>query len=147
MKAGIAGKLYTPELLGLAVGLSHFPLGSRDWQAVGESRSRTCGSTAQIGVNLDNGGRISGLGMKISACVMWQASAAVLGQDARGKSSSQIADTRDDLAAWLDGSGSLPDWPGFEIIIPAREFTGRHGAILLPWNAMLDALSKVDGSG
>jgi hypothetical protein len=35
----------------------------------------------------------------------------------------------------------MPDWPGLAAIAPAREFPGRHGAIMLPWTAARDALS------
>lgn len=147
MKAGVAGKLYTPELLGLAVELGRFPLDTSDWQWRGEARSRTCGSRANIGVNLDEQGLISEAGMQLSACVMGQSSAAVMLQNAKGRSTRDIRTSRDGLQGWLSGQGELPEWPGLKILIPAREFSGRHGAILLPWNAMLDALSKAEASG
>jgi len=36
----------------------------------------------------------------------------------------------------------LPDWPGLDAIEAARAFPGRHGAMLLPWQAALAALSS-----
>ena len=45
------------------------------------------------------------------------------------------------FTAWLAGGGTMPDWPGLDRLSAAREFPARHGAIMLPWNAALDALS------
>ena len=36
----------------------------------------------------------------------------------------------------------MPDWPDLEMLAPALPYPGRHGAILLPWRAAADALSK-----
>ena len=44
------------------------------------------------------------------------------------------------LEGWLTASGPQPDWPGLDAIAPARDFPGRHGAMLLPWRAALEAL-------
>jgi len=44
------------------------------------------------------------------------------------------------MAAWLGGAGQMPDWPGLAAIAAARDYPARHGAILLPWRAALDAL-------
>ena len=57
---------------------------------------------------------------------------------------SEIADTLASLNSWLSENGPLPSWPDLDKIEVAREFPGRHGAILLPWHAALDALSKSD---
>jgi hypothetical protein len=51
------------------------------------------------------------------------------------------------LTAWLAGSAGLPEWPGIEAIVPARDYPARHGAIMLPWTAACDALSSAVPSG
>jgi hypothetical protein len=44
------------------------------------------------------------------------------------------------LQEWLGGSDVTPDWPGIAALAPARPRKGRHGAILLPFRALLAAI-------
>ncbi len=52
----------------------------------------------------------------------------------------RVRDARQALAAWLTNDGAMPDWPGIALLEPARGYPARHGAILLAWDAALDAL-------
>ena len=46
-----------------------------------------------------------------------------------------------ELEAWLAGEGEVPSsWPGFEVLAPALPRKGRHGAILLPLQALRAAI-------
>jgi NifU-like protein involved in Fe-S cluster formation len=133
-------KLYTPQLLALATGLADFPLtGALPLQA--EARSRSCGSVITIGLGLDDDGLIADVGVKVSACAIGQASAALLAGAIRGRNPGAVSLTADRLEGWLAGEGDLPAWPGIEALAPARDHPGRHGALLLPWTAACEALS------
>ncbi len=79
--------------------------------------------------------------MQVSACAVGQASAALLAQGVTGSEPGLIRQTASGLSAWLAGEGELPHWPGIEALAPARDHPGRHGALLLPWNAACEALS------
>lgn len=146
MNTGPAGKLYTPELLALATELAYFPL-TEDLPLRGEGRSRTCGSTASLGLSLNGSGAVETIGMRISACAVGQASAAIMARGMAGRPKDEVSAVQQQIAQWLEGAGPLPEWPGFEALSPARNYAGRHGAILLPWNAAIDALSKADVTG
>jgi len=136
-----AGKLYTPELLALSVELAKYPaLDSLPFH--GEARSPTCGSTLAMDLELDAQGRIDRLGMRVRACAVGQAAAAIFARRAEGMDADALRMTHDRITAWLSGGGELPDWPDFALIAPARDYPGRHGAILLPWKAALAALSS-----
>jgi NifU-like protein involved in Fe-S cluster formation len=141
-----AERLYTPELLALAVGLAQYPL-SDDFSHTGEARSRSCGSTLRIGLTLASDGRIERLGMRVAACAVGQASAAIFAAAAPGRSPDNIAATLTALEAWLEEGGEPPEWPGIEAIVPTQAYPARHGAMLLPWKAALDALSKQEAAG
>ncbi|MEO0698668.1 MAG: hypothetical protein AAFY81_03005, partial [Pseudomonadota bacterium] len=97
-----------------------------------------------IGLDLEAEGTVRRVGFKVSACAVGQSSAAILAQGAQGMSAAALADTLDAIRAWLSGEGDLPDWPGFQTLAPAKERTGRHGALLLPWEAACNALSTSD---
>lgn len=142
MTARVSSKLYTPELLGLATGLAAFPL-TDDLPLRAEARSRTCGSAISLGLALDDDGLVSHIGMTVKACAIGQASAALMAQSIRGDIPGNIRLTAKGLAAWLAGEGDLPAWPGIAALAPARDHPGRHGALLLPWNAACEALSTV----
>lgn len=136
-----AARLYTPELLALAVELAACPY-DPDLPLQGSARSTSCGSTLDLGLALDGDGLLKRLGMRVRACAVGQAAAALFAKAAIGKSPGQIAETLAAIEAWLEGTGPLPDWPGFAAIEPARAFPGRHGAIKLPWRAAAEALAK-----
>ncbi|MFC3214525.1 hypothetical protein [Novosphingobium panipatense] len=53
-----------------------------------------------------------------------------------------MTEARDAVARWLAGDGDLPQWPGLEIIGPARAYAARHGAVLLPWDAAVRAFAE-----
>lgn len=141
-----AERLYTPELLGLAVSLAKFPA-DPDMPLHGSARSRSCGSTLEASLALDRDGRIERIGLQVRACAVGQAAAAIFAQAARGKGAEDIAAAHSAVSSWLAQGGEPPDWPGIAALAPAREYTGRHGAIMLPWTAARDALSSAPPEG
>lgn len=133
-------KLYTPQVLALATALADYPLNSaHPMQA--NARSAVCGSAIDMSLDLDGEGRISELGMKVHACAIGQAAAALFAQSASGSSRQDVAGAARQIDDWLrNADAALPDWPGIEVLATARDYPGRHGAILLPWKAALAAL-------
>ena len=141
MTARPAAKLYSPALLGLATELAEFPL--QDTLPLrAEARSRSCGSVIALGLALAENGRVGQIGMRVSACAIGQASAALLARSALGADPARIVDATATLTTWLAGEGGLPDWPGLDVLSPALPHPGRHGALLLPWKAACEALSS-----
>lgn len=134
--------LYTPEVLCLAIELAACPLAD-DLPLRGEARSKSCGSTITLGLALDDAGRIARVGLRSQACAIGQASAAIFAREAAGTSGADIVRLRDEVASWLAGEGALPEWPGFATIAAARDYPARHGAVMLPWDAAVKALSAV----
>ncbi len=134
--------LYTRDILRLAsaipdLGLLDDPDGSADL------RSPACGSRAQVTVSLDREGRVSNMGQTVNACAFGQASAALMGDNAIGRSRTEVQAALADLTDWLAGIRDDPgSWPGLTALAPARPKTGRHGAILLPFRALLAAIDS-----
>lgn len=138
--ASASAKLYTPRMLALSAGLSHYPY-AEPFDSRAEARSSTCGSTINLGVNVDGGGGVARLGLMVSACAVGQSSAAILANGAKGHSLEDFDAVLAGLEFWLKSKGNMPDWPELDVLETVREFTGRHGALLLPWRAMVKALS------
>lgn len=131
--------LYSRELLGLAVELADHPFDpSAPLQT--EARSRTCGSTLALSIRLSDSA-IERVGLRVSACAVGQAAAAIFASGSTGLDAARLAAAELALAAWLEGRGERPDWPRLEMLAPVLEYPARHEAILLPWRAARAALS------
>ena len=141
-----ATRLYTPDILALATGLALWPF-DQGMPFQGSDRSPACGSSLKISLALDNDQRIAGLGLTAQACAIGQASAAVFARAAIGRTSDQVRQAGEAIAAWLKGSAPQPDWPGLDVIAPALTYPARHGAILLAWRAAQSALSSAPSAG
>lgn len=146
MTVARSAKLYTPAMLALATELAAYPLAG-DLPHRAEARSRSCGSVMALGMALDSDGRVARIGMRVSACAIGQASATLLARSVVGADAHTITATHDGLTHWLADEGDLPDWPGLDLLVPARAHPGRHGALILPWTAASLALSSVPTDG
>jgi NifU-like protein involved in Fe-S cluster formation len=105
-----------------------------------EARSRSCGSTLTLGLALDADNRVERVGLRSQACAIGQASAAIFAQGAQGRSTDEIVATAHAVERWVSGAGEMPPWPWLGLIAAARDYPGRHGAIMLPWTAALQLL-------
>lgn len=139
MNRSASAALYSPAILALAVELADYPIG-KEGAVRAEARSRTCGSVVNLSVSLDEDQQIATLGLRVSACAVGQAAAAIFAKGAIGHSAEEIAQIRRDIARWLAGEAERPDWPRLEMLDPALPHPGRHEAILLPWKAAEEAL-------
>jgi NifU-like protein involved in Fe-S cluster formation len=131
--------LYTTEILRLAASLNGpKPLDREDGRA--ELRSPTCGSRVTTSVALDDERRVSELSQTVHACAFGQASSTLVERGAIGRSADEVETALTDLEQWLGGGDIPPNWPGIAALAPARSRKSRHGAILLPFRALLAAM-------
>jgi NifU-like protein involved in Fe-S cluster formation len=131
--------LYTTEILRLAASLNE-PRALERESGRAEARSPTCGSRITTVVELDAEGRVVALSQNVHACAFGQASSALCEAGAVGRDREDIGTTMKALGAWLAGNDIEPSWPGIAALAPARPRKARHGAILLPFRALLAAM-------
>ena len=132
--------LYTADILRLAGSLPIARLAAPD--GTGEARAVTCGSLIRTEVKLARG-RVVELAQDVQACAFGQASAALVQAGAVGRSLEDVTTARTQMADWLSGKRDNPGtWPGLHALAPARSKTGRHGAMLLPFDALIAALAN-----
>ncbi|HET8750176.1 MAG TPA: iron-sulfur cluster assembly scaffold protein [Sphingomicrobium sp.] len=135
--------LYTTEILRLAATLQE-PHELEIEHGRAEVRSPTCGSRLTLAVQMDDERRIERLSMEVHACAFGQASAALVQQHAIGRAHDEVADALVVISRWLaQEQEEAGDWPGIEALEPARARKSRHGAILLPFRALLAAIESV----
>ena len=134
--------LYTRDILRLAASIP----GQREFDKIdgAEVRSPTCGSRVVMRVSLDADGRVATVEQAVEACAFGQASAALVGNHANGLDRAEAEAALMRVEAWLDGAGDVP-WPGMAVLEPARGRRGRHGAILLPFRALVAAIARASG--
>src|SRR4029453_17553777 len=130
MAKGVKEPPYTREILRLAASIPYLePF--EELEGAREVRSKTCGSRMRIAIELDWADRIVRLRHAVEACAYGQATAALMGGHAMGRSADEVAAALAELEAWLAGEGEVPTaWPGLEALAPALQRKGRHGAIL-----------------
>jgi NifU-like protein involved in Fe-S cluster formation len=138
----MSAPLYTTEILRLAASLNEpHPLEREDGRA--EVRSPTCGSRISLAVQLDGDRRVERLSMQVHACAFGQASAALVERHCRGRTHDEISAALLTLSHWLaSDQDDECGWPGIAALAPARPRKGRHGAILLPFRALLAAIES-----
>jgi NifU-like protein involved in Fe-S cluster formation len=132
--------LYTTDILRLAASLGEpRELEREDGKA--ELRSPTCGSHVTVAVQLDGERRVELVSQQVHACAFGQASAALVERHAIGRTHADVSDALVALSRWLaQEQDEAGDWPGLGTLEPARSRKSRHGAILLPFRALLAAI-------
>jgi NifU-like protein involved in Fe-S cluster formation len=135
----MSAPLYNRDILALAVATAEYlPLPEARHHA--SLRAPLCGSRILLDLDTDDAGLVTAVGMHVEACALGQASASLLARHAAGKGLDDIRAARAAIAGWFGGEGERPDWPGFDLLAPAKDYPARHGAILLPFDAAIAAL-------
>jgi NifU-like protein involved in Fe-S cluster formation len=142
MAQGMKEPPYTREILRLAATIPYLER-FEDLEGATERRSPTCGSRMRVAVELDWADRIVRFRQAVEACAYGQATAALMGGHAMGRSAEEVGAALAELEAWLTGKGDVPSaWPGLDVLEPAVARKGRHGAILLPFRTLLAAIEE-----
>src|SRR5205814_262166 len=131
--------LYRRELLRLAAdatGAGHLPAPD----ATASLHNPACGDRVTVELALA-GGQITALAHVTQACVLTQASAALLATAAPGKDHDSLAALAAGVRAFLQG-GEPPE--GYGAFDGIRAHAGRHVCVLLPLEAALKALEDAE---
>ena len=103
-----------------------------------------CGDRVTVDVRLENG-RIAALGHHVQACVITQASAAILGAEGVGLDRAGLGRLRDRVRAMLEGGPTPPSpFQAYGAFEGVAEHKGRHVCVLLPLEAALKALETLE---
>jgi nitrogen fixation NifU-like protein len=132
--------LYRRELLRLAadaVGAGHLPAPD----GVGSAHNPVCGDRLTVEVMLADG-RIAALAHDTHACIVTQASAALLTQTAAGQDRAGLERLSAGLRRMLAGGPSPA--PGYDAFDGIAAYAGRHTCVLLPVEAALKALENAE---
>ena len=134
-------QLYSKQLLRLAaaaVGAGHL----EPCDASGSAHNPICGDRVSVTLNL-NKDRISEMAHHTQACVLTQASASILGAHLTGKDINAVETLRRQVVGMLE-NGDAPPAPfsDFLALQGVATHRNRHRCVLLPLDAVLNALEK-----
>jgi NifU-like protein involved in Fe-S cluster formation len=109
-------------------------------QGSATAHNPACGDRVTVDVELVDG-RIAALAHQTEACVLTQASAAILGADAKGLDHAGLQALSEAVTAMLKG-GPVPRPPfqAYAAFDGVAGHKGRHTCVLLPFKAALEAL-------
>ena len=134
--------IYNKDVLRLAATISR--IGNLDDADASVSlRSPLCGSTIEVALKLADG-KVTDYAHNIKACALGQASASVMAKVVVGKTADDIRAARTSVEKMLVDGGDPPtgDWSALAALAPAKDAKPRHGAILLPFDAVLKAMGE-----
>lgn len=133
--------LYNSDILTLSASLRNERLESPD----GTSRkvSKLCGSWLEIDVNMD-GDKVSEAALRVQACALGQASAAILNEKIIGASLSELVNARDSLKAVLKSGGHPPNgrFAKLGLLKGVSAYPARHTSTLLAFEAAVEAVES-----
>jgi NifU-like protein involved in Fe-S cluster formation len=134
--------LYKRELLRLAAD-AHGAGSLEGPHAHGSAHNPACGDKIEMDVAIAHG-RIAALAHQTRACVLTQASASILGKEAKGLDRGGVEALRREVTAMLADSAKAPAAPfdAYAALEGAAPFRNRHTCVLLPIEALLAAFDR-----
>jgi NifU-like protein involved in Fe-S cluster formation len=107
--------------------------------------SRVCGSSIEVDIAVSEG-KIAGYGHKISACALGQTSAAIVATNIVGTPIDEFRAIRQQMTAMLKADGAPPAgrWSDLAYLEPVRDYAPRHTSTLLVFDAVAEALDKIE---
>ncbi|WP_072385302.1 iron-sulfur cluster assembly scaffold protein [Hyphomicrobium sp. CS1BSMeth3] len=112
--------------------------------ATASAHSKLCGSTIAIELAM-NGDRVTEYAQTVKACLLGQASAAVMARNIVGSSDAELREVAAEMRRMLKENGTPPGgrWADLSALEPVREVKGRHASTLLAFEAVVRALDQI----
>jgi NifU-like protein involved in Fe-S cluster formation len=137
--------LYSQRILELA---GNIPAAPRLETPQGSAtlHSKLCGSTVTVDLNVDDG-RVTAYGHTVKACLLGQASAAIMAEHIIGSTPDELRAVALAMRQMLKAGGPPPGdrWADLAVLEPIRDYKARHASTLLVFDAVEKALDEIAG--
>mgnify|MGYP000897030632 FL=1 len=116
--------------------------------AAARAHSKLCGSTVEVEIKLDDD-RIADFGQSVKACLLGQASAAIVGREIVGTSEAEFRAVAAAMRRMLKEGGPSPEgrWADLGLLEPVKDYPHRHASTLLVFDAVERALDEAKAKG
>ena len=94
-------------------------------------------------------GRVSDFAQDVKACALGQTSCSVMGREIIGATPGELRQGREQMRKMFKENGPPPQGRFAEagVLEPARDYKARHASMLLVFDAVVDALDKIEKAG
>lgn len=136
--------IYSRRILELAADIPH--LGRLpDADASATARSKLCGSTVTVDLKVEDN-VVTAFAHDVKACALGQASSSIMGRHVIGSTAEELRDLRETATRLLKANGEPPEgkWEDLKVLEPLRDYKARHASILLTFDAVVDALDRIE---
>lgn len=136
--------IYNEQIINFAANISH--LGSLPAPDVSaRAVSRLCGSEIDIELCFDRE-QVSKFAHRVQACILGQASAAIVAGVIIGSTKTEIRDLVKTMRAFLRENGTAPQgkFAELKILESTKQYKTRHPSMLLIFDALEDCLNQLE---
>lgn len=136
--------IYTQRILELAAAVPRTTRLSVP-QASATAHSKLCGSTVTIDLAME-GDVVTEFGQSVKACLLGQSAASVMGREIVGSSANELRSVGAAMRKMLKQGGSPPGgkWADLAVLEPVRDYRARHASTLLVFDAVEEAIGKIE---
>jgi NifU-like protein involved in Fe-S cluster formation len=130
------------ELAGTIPRIGRLP----DADASATAHSKLCGSTVTIDLKMD-GDTVTDFAHEVKACALGQASSSIMARNIVGAKADELRALREGVRKMLKENGTPPadgKWADIAVLEPVRDYKARHASTLLTFDAVVDAISKIE---
>ena len=140
-------KIYNQRILELAANIPRLGRLAAP-QASASAHSKLCGSSVTVDLIL-SGGRVVDFAHEVQACALGQASSAIMAHHIIGSSPQELRDLRLQMRKMLKENGAPPGgrWADAAVLESVRDYKARHASTLLTFDAVVEALDKIEAQG
>ena len=137
--------IYSTRLLDLAADIPH-SVALEAPSAAASAHSKLCGSTVKVEITVDDDVIVE-FGQTVKACLLGQASAAIVGREIIGTKFDEFREVAAQMRAMLKDDGPPPGgrWSDLGLLEPVRPYKARHASTLLIFDAVERAIDAVTG--
>jgi NifU-like protein involved in Fe-S cluster formation len=138
--------IYSQRILELAAAMPRTARLSEP-EATATAHSKLCGSRVTIDLTME-GEVVSDYGQNVKACLLGQAASSVMGREIVGSSAEELREVGATMRKMLKGGGPPPQgrWSDLAVLEPVRDYKARHASTLLVFDAVEEAIAKIEAS-
>jgi NifU-like protein involved in Fe-S cluster formation len=109
------------------------------------AHSKLCGSTVTVDLAVRDG-TVTDFAHEVKACALGQASSSLMARHVVGASAEELREVRAAMRRMLKENGPAPagTWADLAVLEPVRDFKARHASTLLTFDAVVDALDRIE---
>jgi NifU-like protein involved in Fe-S cluster formation len=138
--------IYSQRILELAAAMPRTARLSEP-EATATAHSKLCGSRVTIDLAME-GEVVSDYGQNVKACLLGQAASSVMGREIVGSSAEELREVGATMRKMLKAGGPAPQgrWSDLAVLEPVRDYKARHASTLLVFDAVEEAIAKIEAS-